>query len=149
MRMETSDSATTARGAPSTLDDRSIAELVRELSEQTSALARKEVELAKAELELKGRRLGVGAGVFGAAGIVGLYALGALTACAILALASFLDAWLGALIVTVLYASIAGALALVGKRKVETSTPPIPERAIESTREDIEIAKRSAKEGGR
>jgi Putative Actinobacterial Holin-X, holin superfamily III len=149
MRTETSDSATTARSAPSAPDDRPVAELVRELSEQTSALARKEVELAKAELELKGKRLGMGAGAFGAAGIIGLYALGALTACLILALASFLDAWLGALIVTVVYASIAGALAVVGKRKVETSTPPIPERAIESTREDIESAKRSAKEGGR
>jgi hypothetical protein len=149
MTTETSDSATSARSAPSAPDDRSIAELVRELSEQTSALARKEVELAKAELELKGKRLGMGAGAFGAAGIAGLYAVGALTACLILALASFLDAWLGALIVTVVYASIAGALAVVGKRKVETSTPPIPERAIESTSEDIEIAKRSAKEGRR
>jgi Putative Actinobacterial Holin-X, holin superfamily III len=142
MTTETSDSATSARSAPSAPDDRSIAELVRELSEQTSALARKEVELAKAELELKGKRLGMGAGAFGAAGIAGLYAVGALTACLILALAS-------SLIVTVVYASIAAALAVVGKRKVETSTPPIPERAIESTSEDIEIAKRSAKEGRR
>jgi Putative Actinobacterial Holin-X, holin superfamily III len=146
MSMTTSESARTDPRGPAGSDDRPIAELVRELSEQTSALARKEVELAKAELEVKGRRIGVGAGAFGAAGVVGLYAFGALTACVILALATALDAWLAALIVTVVYAAVAGVLALTGKKKVEAGTPPVPERAIESAKEDIEIAKRSAKE---
>jgi hypothetical protein len=67
--------------------ERSVSDLVRDLSQQSSELARKEVELAKAEMELKAKRLGIGAGAFGAAGLVGLFAFGALTATLILALA--------------------------------------------------------------
>jgi predicted phage tail protein len=127
--------------------DRSLSELASRLSEQASELARKEVELAKAEMTLKAKRLGIGAGAFGAAGLVGLFALGALTATLILALAEAMDAWLAALIVTVAYAGVAGMLALMGRRKVEEGTPPVPERAIDSTKEDVDYAKQSAKEG--
>lgn len=126
--------------------ERSIAELVRDLSEQSSELARKEIELAKTEMSLKAKRLGVGAGAFGAAGLVGLFALGALTATLILALATAMDGWLAALIVTAVYAAIAGVLALVGKSRVDAGTPPVPERAIDSTHRDVEYAKRNAKE---
>lgn len=126
-------------------DDRSISELVKQLSEQTSDLARKEVELAKAEMAIKGKRLGLGAGAFGGAGLIGLYALGALTAAAILALATTLDAWLAALIVGVAYAAIAGVLALIGRSKVQAATPPVPEQTVDSVKEDVEWAKQSAK----
>src|SRR5947207_13826358 len=90
----------------------SVAELVKQLSEQTSLLARQEVELAKAELSAKGKRAGIGAGMFGGAGVFGFYAVGALTATAILALATAVAAWLGALIVTVVLGAVAGLLAL-------------------------------------
>ena len=126
--------------------DRSISELVKHLSEQSSELARKEVELAKAEMALKAKRLGIGAGAFGAAGLVGVFAVGALTATLILALSTAMAGWLAALIVTVVYAVIAGAMALVGKNRVEAGTPPVPEQAIDSTKADVEYAKRSAKE---
>ena len=126
--------------------ERSVSELVRDLSQQSSELARKEVELAKAEMELKAKRLGVGAGAFGAAGLIGLFAFGALTATLILALDTAMEAWLAALIVTVLYAAIAGVAALLGKRKVDEGTPPVPERAIDTTKADIDHVKRSAKE---
>ena len=127
--------------------DRSLSELAGRLSEQATELARKEVELAKAEMALKARRLGIGAGAFGGAAMAGLYALGALTAALILVLDTAMEAWIAALIVTVAYAAIAGVLALTGKRKVDEGTPPVPERAIDSTKEDVEYAKQSAKEG--
>ena len=92
-------SATAGRTSRESLDEQSLAELTKRLSDQASTLAQKEVELAKAELAIKGKRLGVGAGAFGAAGLLGLYALGALIAAAILALAIVLDAWLAAVIV--------------------------------------------------
>ncbi len=132
---------------PEPVDERSLSDLVQQLTEQTSQLARKEVELAKAEVTAKGKQLGIGAGAFGAAGVVGLYAVGALTATLILLLATFLEGWIAALIVTLVYAAIAGALALTGKKKVEEAGPPIPEQAIDSTKQDIEAAKRGAKEG--
>lgn len=130
----------------SALEDRPIAELVRRLSEQSTELARMEVELAKAEVAAKGKRLGVGAGEFGAAALLGLLALGALTATLILALSTFLEAWLAALIVTVVYLAIAGVLALSGRKQVERGSPPIPEQAIASAKRDVEAAKRGVQE---
>jgi hypothetical protein len=133
-------------GNGSTTDERSLSELVKQLSDQSTRLARMEVELAKAELQQKGKQIGIGAGAFGGAGAIGFYALGALTATFILALAEAVAPWLAALIVTVVYAAIAGILALMGKKRIEAGSPPTPERAIESTKEDVEVAKRSAKE---
>jgi hypothetical protein len=125
----------------------SVAELVRQLSEQTSRLARQEVELAKAELQLKGKRAAVGAGLFGGAGTFAFYAFGALVATAILALATAVAAWLGALIVAVVLAAVALGLALQGKAKVKQATPPIPEQATESVKEDVQWAKTRAQAG--
>ena len=122
-----------------------MAELVRQLSDQTTTLVRQEIELAKAEMTAKGKQVGVGAGAFGAAGVVGLYAVGAITACVILALSTAVAGWLAALIVGVVYAAVAGVLALVGKKKTEAGAPPVPERAISSTKEDVEWAKTRAK----
>ena len=127
--------------------EESLAELVRQLSEQTTRLAHQEVELAKAELVMKGRRAGVGAGMFGGAGVFGLYALGALVATGILALATAVTAWLAALIVAAVLGAIAGVLALQGKSKVKQATPPVPEQATESVKEDVQWAKTRAQAG--
>jgi MFS family permease len=128
-------------------NEASIAELVKQLSEQTSRLARQEVELAKAELQAKGKRAGLGAGMFGGAGAFGVYALGALIAAAILGLATALAAWLAALIVAVVLFGIAGVLALQGKQKLSEATPPVPEQATESVKEDVQWAKTRAQAG--
>jgi hypothetical protein len=137
--------ATAERRTGDSPDEQSLPELTRKLTEQTWALAQKEAELAKAELALKAKRLGIGAGAFGAAGLFGFYALGALTATAILALAIVLDAWLAALLVAGGYGAIAGVLALVGKERVEEGTPPVPKQAIETTKTDVEYTKQRAK----
>ena len=135
-----------AERTASAADERPLSELSRDLANQTSALAQKEIELAKAELALKGKRLGIGVGVFGAAGLIALFALGALTAAAILALAIVLDPWLAALVVAAAYGAVAGALALAGKQKVEEGTPPLPEQAVESTKTDVRHTTQRAKE---
>lgn len=124
--------------------DKSTSELLSQFSQQTTDLMRQELELAKAELREKGKAAGIGVGAFGGAGVVALYAVGALTAAAILGLAIVLDAWLAALIVGVGYLAIAGILALTGKKKVEQATPPVPEQAIESSKEDVEWTKQRA-----
>ena len=131
-------------GATRPPDQASVAELVKQLSEQTSRLARQEVELAKAELAVKGKRAGIGAGMFGGAGVFALYAVGALTAAAILGLATAVKGWLAALIVGVVLAAIAGLLTLQGKTKVRQATPPTPEQATESVKEDVQWAKNRA-----
>jgi uncharacterized membrane protein YqjE len=131
------------------LRDRPIGELLKELSNQTTTLVRQELELAKAEMTEKGKQAGLGAGMFGGAGLVGLLALGALTTCLIAALATGVDLWLAALIVALVYAAIAGVLALAGKKKTQEATPPAPEQAIESTKEDVQWAKTRAKSARR
>jgi uncharacterized membrane protein YqjE len=125
--------------------DQSTADLLRQLSEQTTTLVRQEIELAKVELTEKGKKAGIGAGMFGGAGAPGFYALGAFTACLILALATAVAGWLAALIVTVVYGAIAGVLALTGKKKVTEATPPVPEQAVDSTKEDVRWVKTRAR----
>jgi uncharacterized protein YacL len=127
--------------------DRSIAELTRQLSDQATRLAQQEVELAKAELSIKGRKIGVGAGAFGGAALVGLLALGSLVATVILLLATAMTDWLAALIVTVVLAAIAGVMALTGRSKVEDASPPVPRQTVETVKEDVQEAKTRAKEG--
>jgi uncharacterized membrane protein YqjE len=126
--------------------DRPVAELLQEFSHQTTTLMRQELELAKLELAEKGKRAGIGAGMFGGAGVLGLYAAGALTACLILALATAMTGWLAALIVAVVYAAAAGGLALMGKSKVRQAVPPVPEQATESVKEDVQWTKARAKQ---
>jgi uncharacterized membrane protein YqjE len=127
--------------------ERPIAELVKELSDQTTTLIRKEIELAKLELSAKGKKAATGAGMFGGAGLFGVFAFGALTTCVILALATLVSAWLAALIVAVVYCAIAAVLALRGKKQVKQATPPLPEQAVDSTKEDLEWVKTRAKSG--
>jgi hypothetical protein len=143
MAVPTANSSERANGS----EQRSISELLQQLTEQTTRLAQKEIELAKAEMEAKGKRLGVGIGAFSGAGLLAVLALGALTAAAILALATAVDAWLAALIVAVAYLIVAGILALAGRSKVQEGSPPMPEQTMESVKEDVELTKQKAKEG--
>ena len=126
--------------------DRSLADLATQLSNQTTELVRHEVELAKAELRVKGKRAGIGAGMFGGAGALGVYALGALTAAIIAGIAEALPVWASALIVAALYGAVAGILALRGKKKVQQATPPLPAETVQSVKEDVRYTKQRAQE---
>jgi Putative Actinobacterial Holin-X, holin superfamily III len=143
MDQPTSSSTETANGS----EQRSISALLQQLTEQTTRLAQQEIELAKAEMTAKGKRIGIGVGAFSGAGLLALLALGALTAAAILGLATAVAAWLAALIVAVVYLAIAGAMALAGRSKVRAATPPLPEQTVESVKEDLQETKQKAKEG--
>ena len=129
------------------LRDRPTGELLRDLSDHTTTLVKQEMELAKAELQEKGKQAGLGAGLFGAAGLFGLGAFAALTACLIAALDQVMEIWLAALVVAVAYAVIAAVLAVTGKQKVKQAVPPVPEQAKDSVKEDVEWAKTQARSG--
>jgi uncharacterized membrane protein YqjE len=124
--------------------DQSVSELVQQASNQAAELVRDEIKLAQLELQEKGKRAGIGAGMFGGSGLFALYGLGALVATAILALATAVDAWLAGLIVSVALFAIAGVLALTGKKQVEQATPPAPEQAIDSVKADVDHIKQRA-----
>jgi hypothetical protein len=124
--------------------DRPLGELVKQLADQTSTLVRQEIELAKAETTLKAKTAGKGAGLVGAAAVIGLLAAGALTAFLIMLLDGALANWLSALIVAVVFAAIAGALAMAGKNRIQRATPPVPEQTVETVKEDAQWAKTRA-----
>ena len=129
------------------LRDRPTGELLRDLSDHTTTLVKQEMELAKAELQEKGKQAGLGAGMFGGAGLFGVGAFAALTVCLIAALDQAMEIWLAALVVAVAYAVIAAVLAMTGKQKVKQAVPPVPEQAKDSVKEDMEWAKTQARSG--
>jgi uncharacterized membrane protein YqjE len=131
------------------LREHSMGELVKELSNELSTLVRQELKLAQAEMTEKGKRAGIGAGMFGGAGLIGLFGLATLTVCAIAALAEAMDVWLAALIVTAVYLAVAGGLALSGKKQVAQANPPVPEQTVESVKEDVQWAKTQLPSGNK
>jgi hypothetical protein len=135
----------TSRASTGDPGNQSIAELVKQVSEESSRLLRGELKLAQAEMTEKAKTAGVGIGAFGAAAVLGWFALGCFLATAILALALVLPAWLGALIVAIVVAIAAGIAALVGKKKVAKAAPPVPTHAVESVKKDVEEIKESAR----
>ena len=126
-----------------------IGELLKRLSQETSQLVRQEFELAQAELSEKGKKAGLGAGMFGAAGVTGLLSLGALTACLVLAVNHAVADWLAALIVALVWGAVAGVLALRGRDKVQEAAPPVPQQTVETVKEDVQWAKTQTRSGSR
>ncbi|MCK5891848.1 phage holin family protein [Aeromicrobium sp.] len=123
------------RGAP---QDATVGELAVQLTEHTSRLVHDEVELAKAELRESARHAGVGAGLFGATGLLAVLGLGALVAAAVAALALVLDVWLAALVVAVILFAIAGVGALLGLAQIKEVGPP---STAENVKKDLAAAK--------
>jgi uncharacterized membrane protein YqjE len=124
-----------------TLRDQSVGELVSSLSRDLSTLVRQEVELAKAEMSQKGKKAGLGAGMFGGAGIAALLALICLSVTAILILNAWMRDWLAAILVTLAWAAVAGVLAMRGRQELRELGSPVPEQTKETIKEDIEWAK--------
>lgn len=122
------------------LREQPIGDLLKQLSEETSTLVKQELALARAELEQQGKRAGKGAGMLGGAGVAGLLTLGALTATLIGVLDTAMAFWLAALIMTAVWAAVAGVLALQGKNKIQQATPPAPQ-TVETVKEDVRWAK--------
>jgi uncharacterized membrane protein YqjE len=123
------------------LRDRPIGELLKQLANETTMLVRQELDLAKAEMREKAGKAGPGFGMWGAAGVIALLAGVALTAFLILALDGAMPNWLAALIVGLVYTAIAGVLYLRGKQRVEEAGSPVPEKTIETVKEDVQWAK--------
>jgi uncharacterized membrane protein YqjE len=126
---------------PRTNDDPTLGALVNQLTQQVPDLIRSEIRLAQAEVSEKGKRAGVGIGMFSVAGLLAFFALATLITTAILALALVVDAWLAALIVALVLLAAAAVAGVLGKNKVASATPAKPERAMEGVKEDIATVK--------
>jgi uncharacterized membrane protein YqjE len=127
--------------SPGPAEEASLAELVRRLGDQLSTLIRDELRLAQAELQQKGKQAGIGAGIFGGAGMLAFYGVGLLITAATLALALALEPWLAALIVGVALLAVAAILGMVGKQKVQEAIPPVPQEAVQNVKDDIAVVK--------
>lgn len=138
-------SASTPGNAAGRTSDASIGELVSSVSADLSRLVRDEMRLAQVEVTEKAKKAGVGVGAFGAAGVLALFAVGVLLAAAILGLATVMPAWVAALIVGVVLLLVAGVAALVGKKKVSEAAPPVPTRAVDSVKTDVQEIKETIK----
>jgi MFS family permease len=126
------------------LRDASIGELVQRLSQQTATLVRQEIHLAQAEMKQKGKQAGIGAGLFGAGGVVALAAFGAFVAGLVLLIGEAVAMWISAFIVAGGLLLVAGVMALIGKKQVTEAIPPKPEAAIDSVQADVAEIKERA-----
>jgi hypothetical protein len=124
--------------------DRPTGELVKDLSEQVSRLVKDELRLAQAEMTRKGKQAGLGAGLLGGGGMAAWFGVGCLVACAIIAIAGVLAAWLAALIIGVALLLVAGIAALLGKGRLRRAGPPVPQEAIGNVRADVGEVKERA-----
>src|SRR5690606_36687835 len=121
--------------------DSTTGQLVSQLSNEVTQLVRDELRLAQLEVSGKAKKAGIGIGMFGAAGVIALYGLAALLTTIVLALALVMDAWLAALIVTVVLFVVAGIAALLGKKRVTEASPPLPTQAVANVKEDVDAVR--------
>ncbi|MFD5026509.1 phage holin family protein [Streptomyces sp. NPDC058373] len=125
------------QGPGQTAGQQTVSDLVKQASEQITELTRQELRLARVEMTEKGKRAGLGGGLFGAAGIVGFLALAALVATAIAALALVWPLWCAALVVALVLGALAGLLAVTGKKQMAQAAPPVPEEARDNVKADV------------
>lgn len=123
---------------------RSAAELVKQVTEQATLLVREELKLAQLEMTRKGKQAGRGAGLLGGGGLIALYGVACLIACAILGLSHVIQPWLAALAVGIVLLAVAGIAALMGKGRLSRATPPMPEEAVSSIKSDVAEIKERA-----
>ncbi len=116
---------------------RGVRQLAVDMAKDATQIARREVELAQAEVSEKSRLLGVGSALAAAAAFLGVVAFLVLVAAAVLGLATVLDAWLAALIVAIVLLVIAAILGAVGKSRVQQGSPPTPTDSLEHARQDL------------
>jgi hypothetical protein len=110
-----------------------------------SVLVRDELKLARLEMTRKGKQAGTGIGMLGGSGLVALYGVGCLIACAVIAISGAVAAWLAALIVGAFLLAAAGTGALLGKGRLQKASPPMPKRAVSSVQADVEVIKERAR----
>jgi uncharacterized membrane protein YqjE len=123
-------------------------ELLRRLASQTTELVREELELARVELTEKAHTLGISAGAYAGAAVMGLGAFGALTAAFIAAVALALPVWAAASIVALVYGAVAFVLFSQAQARLKGMNP-LPTQAIQTTKEDVQWAKTRAESARR
>ena len=126
--------------------ERTIGQLVEQLTDDLRYIVRKEIELAKTEISSQLGIAGKGAGMLASAAVLALYGLGLLFIALSLVIAIWLPAWAGFLIMAVVLFIVTAILALIG-RKALNQVNPRPERAIAQAQETVDAVRGSASAG--
>lgn len=132
------------KGQPAT-DERPLSELFSEMSNELSALFRKEVELIKVETKDSVSQAAKAGALFGAVAVGGLFALLLLAMAAAFGLAEVMPTGFAFLIVGILFLIVAGVAFGMARKKLAEVKPP--EQAIATVKEDVEVAKSSLQRG--
>jgi len=122
---------------------------LKDVRGRSQRLVQLNVELLKAELKAKGEKYGVAAGMFFAAGLLALYALGFALATIAVVLHLVLPMWLSLLIVTLGLFLLILLLVLIGRDRLLRAGSPAPDKAIAEARASITAAKTQLKGSGR
>jgi uncharacterized membrane protein YqjE len=133
-------SPTTSSDVGRAVEDRSLGEIVSDVSNDFATLMKQEVELAKVELKQELTKAGTGAGMLGGAGISGHLMLLFLSAALMFLLDNWLPIEVAALLTGLLWAVVAAALAAVGRQKLKEANPELP-KTQQTLKEDVRWAK--------
>jgi hypothetical protein len=129
---------------PAAAPEHSTGELVKLVTEQVSVLVRDELKLAQLEMTGKAKQAGQGVGMLGGGGLVALYGVACLIACAIIGISHVLQPWLAALVVGAGLLAVAAVLAALGRAHMKKATPPVPTQAVDSVKTDVAEIKERA-----
>lgn len=129
-------------------DERSLSELLSEVTNETASLFRKEVELARVETTEQVTRAAMAGGMLGAAAVIGFLDLILFSFALAWALSEVVPEGVAFLIVALLFAVVAGALAMAGKKRL-ASVSPVPNQTVQTLKADVQVAKDSFARGAR
>ena len=127
--------------------NKQLGEIVNDVTSKASLLVKEEIELAKAEITAKAKKLGIGAGLIAVAGVFMVFFLIFFLHMLAIGFADWfsLKPWVGYAIVCILLLVFAGILALVALRMFKKGSPPVPQMAIDEAKKSramIEEARR-------
>ncbi|HJV09336.1 MAG TPA: phage holin family protein [Acidimicrobiales bacterium] len=129
-------------------EERSLSELLSDVTTEIATLFRKEVELAKAETSEQVSRAARAGGMLGAAAVIGFLDLILFSFAAAWALSEVVPEGVAFAIVAVVFAIVAGVLAMAGKKRL-AAVNPVPNQTVQTLKADVQVAKDSFARGAR
>lgn len=119
-----------------------VGEVAARVSDQLGRILQGEIQLIKVQLVNKLKNIGIGTGLFVAAGVFAFFSVGVLLAAAVLGLAVVLPAWLSALIIGVVLLLIALIAVLIGKSIAQKGKMPSGEETMGNIKKDVDAIKK-------
>jgi ABC-type multidrug transport system fused ATPase/permease subunit len=117
----------TPTGSGTTGSDRSLGEIVGDVTQDLSALVRQELQLAKTEVKQEAGRAGRGAGLLTGAGVAGHLVLVFVSLFLMFLLDNWMPVEVAAIITAALWLVVTVILAMTGRRALARTNPALPQ----------------------